>query len=145
MDIRPLVSKGFDMWSPTVITGDIAGFGSGTIQLEYGWQLVAAPVQFGYWNSIIHKHIHDGITEAKFKNYILDQIEDLYGTDKIEVANTYTGDNQFFYSFIVGVTPENYPHNWNLIYSDSGSFEISGFWINVVGIDGPYTISWGES
>jgi len=141
MDIRPLVSRGFDLWSPQVVMG---GFGSGTIQLEYGWQLCAIPVQFGYWDSNTHKLIHDDVTVARFKNYVLDQTDDLYGMGVIEVANTYLGDNQFFYSYIVGVTPESSEHNFQFIYKDSGSFEISGIWVKVIGNNAPYIISWGK-
>jgi hypothetical protein len=81
---------------------------------------------------------------AKFKNYVLDQITDLYGTGIVEVANTYPGDLQAFYSYVVGSTPESSPHNWQLVYDDGGNKEISGFWIKVIGPAAPYLISWGE-
>ena len=140
MDIRPLVARGFDLWSPQVVMG---GFGSGSIQIEFGWQLIAIPVQYGYWDLIKHELIHDKITVAKFKNYVLDQIEDLYGANQVEVANTYTGDNQAFYSYVVGSTPESSPHNFQLIYQDDSSYEISGFWIKSLNVN-PMIISWGE-
>lgn len=143
MDIRPIISR-YDLWSPQIVTGGMEGFGKGTLQLEYGWQLCAIPVQFGYWDSLTHTHVHDGVTVAKFKNYILDQITDLYGSNVVEVANTYLGDNQFFSSYVVGVTPESSPHNWQLVYEDSGNFEISGAWIKIIGPDAPYLISWGQ-
>ena len=145
MDIRPMVAKGFDLWSPQIITGGMEGFGRGTVQLEYGWQLISVPVAKGYWDSDIHEHVHDNITIARFKNYILDQITDLYGNSVVEVANTFLGDNQFFYSYVVGVTPESSSHNWQLVYEDDGNFEISGAWINIIGSNAPYLISWGES
>jgi len=144
MDIRPFVSRSFDLWSPKIITGGMEGFGRGAIQLEQGFQLISIPVQFGWWDSTIHKHVHDGVTIAKFKNYVLDQIIDLYGLHVVEVANTYTGDQQAFYSYVVGVTPESSPHNFKLVYNDNDNFEISGFWINIIGDDTPYLISWGE-
>jgi len=144
MEIRTLVTRGFDLWSPKIVSGGMEGFGKGTLQLEYGWQLVSIPVQFGYWDSITHTHIHDGVTIAKFKNYVLDQIIDLYGPNIVEVANTYTGDQQAFYSYVVGVTPEPSPNNFKLVYDDNGNFEIAGFWINVIGDNSPYIISWGE-
>lgn len=143
MDIRPLVTRGWDLWSPTIITGEEVGFGSGTIQIEQGWQLIAIPVQYGYWNSITHSLVHDGVTVARFKNYVLDQIEDLYGSGTVEVANTYTGDSQIYYSYVVGSTPESSPNNFQLIYQDGASFEISGFWIKSLNAT-PMTIGWGE-
>jgi hypothetical protein len=117
--------------------------GYGTIFLEPGWQLAAVNVRFGYWDSTLHTHVHDGVTIAKFKNYILDQIEDLYGSNKVEVANTYTGDQQAFYSYVVGSTPESSPNNFSLVYDDTGSYEIAGFWIKVTSISG-IAITWGE-
>ena len=143
MDIRVVSSNGYNLWYEECTTSS-GGMGSGTIQLETGWQLSAVPVEHGFWCSSTHQHVHDGITIAKFKNYILDQITDLYGTGIVEVANTYTGDQQAFYSYVVGSTPESSPHNFQLIYNDSGNLEISGFWIKVIGNSGPYSISWGE-
>ena len=140
MDIRPLVARGFDLWSPQVVMG---GFGNGSIQIEFGWQLIAIPVQYGYWNMASHELVHDNVTVAKFKNYVLDQIIDLYGANQVEVANTYTGDNQAFYSYVVGSTPESSPHNFQLIYQDGSSYEISGFWIKSLN-NIPMTINWGE-
>jgi hypothetical protein len=143
MDIRPLVSRGFDLWSPQIITGGVEGFGSGTIQIEYGWQLISIPVQYGYWDTNTHSLVHDDITVARFKNYVLDQIIDLYGSGTVEVANTYTGDQQAFFSYVVGSTPESSPHNFRLVYEDEGNFEISGFWIKSVNVN-PMIIGWGE-
>ena len=138
-----MVSRGFDLWSPQIITGSMDGFGKGSIELEQGWQLVSVPIQFGYWDLSIHRLIHDDTTVAKFKNYVLDQIEDLYGTGKIEIANTYTGDQQAFFSYVVGSTPASSPHNFNLIYEDNGNFEIAGFWLKSIS-GTPITINWGE-
>lgn len=145
MDIRPLVARGFDLWSPTIIT-TVSGssFGSGQIELEYGWALCAAPVQFGYWSVTEHKHIHDGVTVAKFKNYIYDQILDLYGPGQIEVGNTYVGGTGQFFSFIPDSTPESSPHNFNLCYQEEAGFmEISGWWVRSLNHDS-MLISWGE-
>jgi hypothetical protein len=143
MDIRPLIAK-YDMWSPqTVTTASGTNFGKGSIELEQGWQLVAIPISLGYWDSAEHKLVHDGTTVAKFKNYVLDQIEDLYGSDLIEVANTYTGDQQSFYSYVVGSTPETSPHNFKLMYDDGGNMEIAGFWIKSLSASS-ITITWGE-
>lgn len=143
MDIRPLISR-YDLWSPQIITTySGTNFGSGSIELEYDWQLIAVPIQFGYWDLTLHKHVHDGLTVAKFKNYLMDQIDDLYGLNQISVANAYVGGTGNFYSFVPGSTPESSPHNFNLCYQDSGSVEITGFWIRSLSIS-PILISWGE-
>jgi hypothetical protein len=128
--------------------------GSGYIQLEFGWQLIAIPVIHGYWDDTTHAHVHDDVTVAKFENYVLDQIEDLYtnvsgttvsGVEEIvEVANTYTGDEQAFFSYVVGSTPTGSPHNFQLVYDDVGYNEISGFWIKIINAGAPYNITWGE-
>lgn len=144
MDIRPLVTRGFDLWSPTITTtASGSAFGKGFIQLEYGWQLCAVPVEFGFWDSSTHKHIHDGVTISKFKNYVLDQITDLYG-DIVSISNCFTGDSQQFYTFIPGSTPESSFNNFQLVYNDNNHMEISGFWLKIIGKDSPYTISWGK-
>ncbi len=145
VDIRPLATKGFDLWSPQTITTTASGsaFGKGTIELEKGWQQIALPVENGFWDYATHTHINDGTTIAKFKNYVLDQLDDLYG-DIVEVANCFTGDAQQFYTFIPGSTPESSFNNFNLVYNDNNNMEISGFWIKIIGDVGPYTISWGD-
>lgn len=125
------------------------GIGSGSIQLEYGWQLCAIPVEYGYWSTATHSHVHDGTTRATFANYVKDQIEDLYATVSgietiVEVANTYLGDNQFFWSYVVGSTPSGSPHNFQLVYDDGIHREISGWWIKIIGPAAPYLITWGE-
>lgn len=142
MNIKTISTIGYNFWADEVTTTS-GGIGNGTIELELGWQLAAIPIQHGYWNSTIHKHVHDN-TVAKFKNYILDQITDLYGAGVVEVANTYLGDIQAFYSYVVGTTPTSSPHNWSLIYDDGIHKEVSGFWINIVGGSAPYVITWGE-
>lgn len=139
MEIRTIASVGYNLWADICEEG---GVGSGSIELELGWQLCAIPIQHGYWDSSSHQHIHDDVTVAKFKNYILDQIEDLYGVGKVEVANTYVGDVGAFYSYVVGSTPESSPHNWQLTYNDGSYQEISGFWIKTT-VSG-MIISWGE-
>ncbi len=145
VDIRPMVARGFDLWSPQIITTTASGsaFGKGTIELENNWQLCAVPVEFGYYSTTQHELIHDSTTVAKFKNYILDQINDLYGEGLIEVANAYIGDLNSFYSYVPESTPESSPHNFSLIYTDGVNKEITGFWIKSVATS-PMTISWGE-
>lgn len=123
--------------------------GYGSIELEYGWQLIAIPIMYGYWDDVTHAHVHDDVTVAKFENYVLTQIEDLYATVSgvetiVEVANTYTGDQQAFFSYVVGSTPTGSPHNFQLVYTDGPSQEIAGFWIKIIGAGAPYTITWGE-
>jgi hypothetical protein len=142
MNILCLASAGYNLWPCDATTSGIGGYG--TIEIEYGWQLTAIPITYGFWDSVEHKHVHDDTTIAKFKNYVLDQITDLYGPGIIEVANTYPGDLQAFYSYVVGSTPESSPHNWQLVYDDNVNKEISGFWIKSLSIS-PITISWGEA
>ena len=147
MDLRYIASSGYDFWSePCTESGTTSSgvCGYGSIQLEYGWQLIAVPVEYGYWDSTAHEHVHDDVTRAKFENYILDQTDDLYGTGIIEVANTYTGDQQAFFSYVVGVTPESSPHNFQHIYDDGIHREIAGLWVKVTGAGAPYIITWGE-
>ena len=142
MDMRYLGSSGYQLWMEEEVTTSGITASSGTLQLEQGWQLVAVPIQYGYWSTSSQSHVHDGSTIAKFKNYILDQIEDVYGSGQVEVANTYIGDNQFFYSYVVGSTPESSPHNFQLVYEDGEHVEISGFWIKVTAASG-IVVRWG--
>ena len=132
------------MWSPQIIHTTVSGgsFGSGTIEIESNWQLCAVAIEFGFWENTTHTLVHDNTTTARFKNYILDQIDDLYGTGCIEVANAYIGGLNSFYSYVPGSTPESSPHNFSLIYNDGVNKEITGFWIkNISG--SPIVISWG--
>jgi hypothetical protein len=146
MDVRYIGWAGYELKVCDATTSGIGGYGS--IQLEYGWQLIAIPIVNGYWSSVDHKHIHDDITIAKFKNYVLDQITDLYGHNIVEVANTYTGDAQEFWGYVddpIMPTPESSKHNFQLVYDDGLSKEISGFWIKIIGPLAPYLITWGEN
>ena len=147
MDVRYISWAGYDLAECDTTVSGIGGYG--TIQLELGWQLIAIPVDFGYWDSTAHEHVHDGTTVSHVENYVIDQIEDLYATVSgvetiIEVANTYLGDNQFFWSYVVGSTPTASPHNFNMVYDDGIHREIAGFWIKVIGLNAPYVITWGE-
>jgi len=130
-----LATKGFIIPQPK------SALLNGKIEIEEGWQLCAIPIRFGYWSIGEHKHIHDG-TVAKFKNYVMDQIDDLYGSGLISVANTFTGDNQFYYNYVPNLTPDNSVHNFNLIYSDGVANEVMGFWIKSLSPT-PIIISWG--
>lgn len=143
VDIRYISSAGHQLWGGVCDTVASGIGGSGSIQLEPGWQTIAIPIEHGYWNSTTHEHVHDDVTRAKFENYVYDQIEDLYGTGKVEVANTYPGDLQAFLSYVVGSTPISSPHNFQLVYDDGIHKEISGFWINMTTTSG-IIITWGE-
>jgi hypothetical protein len=137
--ILTISSAGYNLW------GDVIGVtsGKGTIELENGWQMIACNIKYGFYDKNLHRLVHDNVTIARIKNYIIDQIDDLYGEGMIEVANTYTGDNNFFYSYIPGITPNNSPNNFYLSYDDNGSIEITGFWIKSLN-SSTMTISWGE-
>jgi len=143
MNMNYIAWAGYDLTCCGATVSGVGG-GSGSIQLEFGWQLVAIPIMYGYWDSTAHEHVHDDVTVAKFENYVLDQITDLYGTGIVEVANTYTGDQQAFFSYVVGSTPTSSPHNFQMVYDDSGNNEISGFWIRIINAVAPYIITWGE-
>ena len=111
--------------------------------------MIAIPIEYGYWNSTTHAHVHDNVTRAKIENYVVDQIEDLYATVSgietiVEVANTYLGDQPGFFNYVVGSTPTSSIHNFQLVYDDGIHREISGFWIKIIGPSAPYLITWGE-
>ena len=92
----------------------IGTIGKGTIEIEPGWQLISIPIKNGFWDKVSHKLIHDA-TIATIKNYLMDQIEDILAkpvNEVISVANTYIGDNQFFYNYVPGVTAENNSNNF---------------------------------
>lgn len=139
MDVRYISSLGYNLFDKF----ESSFGGKGSITLEPGWQLCAIPIKNGYWSVDIHKHVHTNSVEAKIKNYVIDQIDDLYGPGLIEVANTYIGDVQAFYSFIPGVTPSTSSHNFKLVNEDDGFDEISGFWIKSIHTE-PISINWGE-
>jgi hypothetical protein len=149
MNMNYIAWAGYDLTccGEDATASGIGGYGS--IELEYGWQLIAIPIMYGYWDDTAHEHVHDETTTAKFENYVLDQIEDLYATVSgietiVEVANTYTGDAQEFWSYVVGSTPTSSHHNFQMVYTDGANQEISGFWIKIIGGSAPYTITWGD-
>jgi hypothetical protein len=141
MDIRFTAWAGYQLAPCDTTSSGIGGYGS--IQLEPSWQLISIPIRYGYWDSTAHEHVHDDVTVAKFENYVLDQIDDLYGSDNVEVANTYPGDLQAFLSYVPGSTPTTSPHNFQMVYADGSHFEISGFWIKMTTTSG-IVITWGE-
>ena len=116
------------------------------IEIEKGWQLLSIPIKNGYYDKDKKSLIHKTSVLANIQNYILDQIEDLYNvkaSDYISIANTYTGDNQFFYNYIPGVTNPLSTNNFNFVYNDGVNEEYVGLWIKSIS-DIPFTIKWGE-
>lgn len=123
------------------------GVGGGCITIEKNrWQLIAIPIKFGYWSQTQSKLVHDDVTIARVKNYVIDQIDDIESgnvEDLIEVCNAYIGDKNFFYNYVVGKTNEGSTHNFELSYQDEECLEVTGFWIKSIA-DHDITISWGE-
>lgn len=119
----------------------------GEIELEPNrWQMIAVPVMFGYWDSTNSQLVHDGLTVATIKNYVLDQIADTMGgvaETYIESAHTYIGDNNFYYNYLPGVTNSLSVHNFPLAYLDGDRVEYVGFWIKSIHTDN-IIIRWGE-
>ena len=116
------------------------------IQIEKGWQLLSIPIKNGFFDKTKGVLVHNTNILANIQNYILDQIEYLYNVkaeDYIMIANTYTGDNQFFYNYIPGVTNPLSSNNFNFVYDDNGNEEYVGFWIKSIS-ENPFTIKWGE-
>lgn len=109
------------------------------------WQMVNIPIRYGYWDVSKHEHEHDDITIANIKNYIIDQIEDVYGVPAetmIEVINTYIGDEHKVWNYVCGVTIDSSEHNFPLAYIDGGKVEYCGLWIKSIH-NTPFTIKWG--
>lgn len=120
----------------------------GEIEIEPDrWQLISIPIRYGYWDTGSSQLIHDGVTVARVKNYVMDQIEDIYGgnaEDYIEVVNAYFGDNDFFYNYIPGVTNPLSPHNFELTFVDGARLEVTGFWVKSVH-SSSLIIKWGDA
>lgn len=109
------------------------------------WQMISIPIQYGYWDSNIHDHVHDDTTIATIKNYIIDQIEDTYGVPAetmVEVINTYVGDVHKMWNYVCGVTIDSSEHNFPLAYNDGGKIEYCGLWIKSIHPT-PFNIKWG--
>lgn len=118
----------------------------GEIQIEpMRWQMISIPVRYGYWDTISHNHIHDETTVATIKNYVVDQINDVYGgnaSDMVEIFNTYIGDIHRVYNYVVGHTIDNSIHNFPLAYIDDGDVEYVGIWVKSIHTSA-FTIKWG--
>ncbi len=146
MDIRTITTNGHNFYSIEEVTS--SGIAGAAIEIETGFQLISAPVRWGYWDSTTHEHIHDNITPATIYNYIIEQIEDIYsvsGDTMIEVFNTLIGGQGNYWNFVVGVTNPVSPHNFKLSYIDvdTGDVEYTGFFIKSIHPTS-FTIQWGE-
>lgn len=132
-------------------TTGAGGFtGSGSIEIEPNkWQLCAIPVTSGEWANGGFTNLN---VTSTFHNYVVTQLEEKYGTNignLIEVANTKTGDSQFYFNYIPNITTPDSPHNFRLIYEDYDNdagdgkvkHEITGFWIKSK-TDIPLVIDW---
>lgn len=109
------------------------------------WQMVSIPIRYGYWNKTAHEHVHDDVTVARIKNYIIDQIEDVYGVPAntmIEVLNTYIGDTNKMWNYVCGVTIDASEHNFPLAYIDGTKVEYCGIWIKSIH-PSLFNIQWG--
>ena len=99
------------------------------------WQLVSIPVEYGYWDQNSHKLVHNTQTYATIYNYVVLQIEDVYGvpaSSMVEVFNTYIGTENFYYNFVPGKTNPSSIHNFKLAYRDGLDIEYTGFWVKSV-------------
>lgn len=108
--------------------GESAPEVSGTIEIEPGWQQIAIPSVFGYWDTTLNVLVNSGGVRARIKNYVIDQLEDKYGAGCIEVCNAFPGDEQRFLSWRPS-TPDDNEHNFYLMYLDGTNYEHTGFWI----------------
>jgi hypothetical protein len=145
MEIRTLTSAGFNLWSQS--SADCIG--GGTIEIEPSWQMIAIPVTYGYWSVTEHRHIHDNTTPATVYNYVIAQIEDIYGVPAntmIAVLNTLVGGQGNYWNFVPNVTNPVSPHNFLLSYLDAGagSEEVTGFFVKSIHPNA-FTIKWGEN
>lgn len=148
MNIKTISSAGHNFWADEVTTSGGGGIGSGIIEIENGFQMLGIPVDFGYWDAVTHKHVHDNTTPATVHNYIITQIEDTYGAaanTMIEICNTLIGGQGNYWNFVPGVTNPLSPHNFQMSYLDSGagSQEVTGFFIKSVHAT-LFTIKWGD-
>lgn len=118
---------------------------SGSILIEpQVWQQISIPVRYGYFDKTSGSIVSDGTTVSNIKNYVMDQIEYITGksaAEIIEVANTFRGNDNFFRSYIPGVTNPSSGNNFELAYDDNGNIEYAGFWIKSK-YDQGITITW---
>ncbi len=143
-DLRYISWAGYQLTSGQSVVGK----GYGTLEIEPGWAMLAIPVHYGKWDKTTHMHIHDGSTVATIKNYIVDQIEDVYNVQAstmVEVFNTLVGGQGNYWNFVPDVTSEVSPHNFLLEYKDQDidSYEVTGFFIKSIHQSNFY-LKWGE-
>jgi len=142
-----LVTKG--MIVPVFDTTGITQL-SGTIEIEpQRWQLIAMPVETGYWDSTSSTIVDDSSTIARVNNYIIAQIQDKYvGVgesigDYVEIVNTYVGDINSFWTWnSASPPPDSSPNNFPLTYIDGSRKEYAGMWFKSVTAD-TLVIEWG--
>ena len=124
---------------------------SGLIEVDPDrWQIIAIPMEYGFWDKTQSKIVNDGVTRSKFLNVVIDQIEDVYNvpaSDLMIVANAYIGSINQFYNFVPGLVTESSVHNFPLVYLDDDFLtgdnikkEITGFWIKAKEM--PFKIKW---
>lgn len=135
------------MW-PCEPCPTVSGVGGGYVDIEQNWQMLSLPVRWGFWSSTEHRHIHDGVTPATIYNYVIVQIEDLYGVSAdtmVEVCNTLIGGQGNYWNFVPGITNPLSPHNFQLSYFDpgAGDYEYTGFFIKSIHSTS-FTIQWGD-
>ena len=150
MDLRYITTAGYDFFTePCTESGTTSsGIDGGYIDIEPGFQMISIPITYGFWNSTTHEHVHDGTTIATVYNYIVQQIEDIYGVNgdtMIEVFNTLVGGQGNYWNFVTGVTNPASPHNFQLAYLDpgAGGYEYTGFFIKSIYFTN-FTIQWGD-
>ena len=146
MDPRITVAT-YNLWSSAETTTSGIG-GSGTIEIEPGFQMIATPVIYGYWSTTEHKHIHDDSTIATVYNYIDQQISDVYGVQTstmIRFFNTLVGGSPIYYNFVPDLTNPADIHNFQLSYYDAGanSQEVTGYFLESIHPT-TFTITWGD-
>ena len=132
-------SNFYDTYNTKYLNEIITTTSSGTsaaqlreIELEIGWNLVAITSRYGYWNKTTHEIEYNAI-HSNIKNYIIDQLEDVYSVQAntlIEVIYGYLGNTQTFYNYKPGITPDTANDNFKLVYNDdNGRYETMGLWI----------------
>lgn len=103
---------------------------TGVIDIEAGkWQLIAIASRRGAW-SATNNRLEFNAATAKVKEYVVDQLEDVYGAGCVTVCKAYPGDVDAYRSFVPGSTPAGSVHNFPLMYQEEdGSWEPVGFWL----------------
>jgi hypothetical protein len=107
-----------------------------TIQIEPGWQLIAIPARYGYWatSDEILRDLATVPQIAKVGEYVVAQLEDIYGADVVEICNARIGGETNYRNFIPGQTPAGDPNNFPLMIldADTGLYEVVPFFIKSV-------------